>query len=152
MRRDKHRPVTTNPATIQETSQKFDTRTRTGTESTDEVSMGNHDTVKELGSLVQQAQLRAGVKSNRGSGNCFRITTHGCSLLTDGTPTTLARSQNTNSTAGCEEKMAFQITPGDTVHSAISTADVGDHPFSRARDWNPAAARFLRPQDLVTSA
>ena len=39
----------------------FDTRTRTGTERTDEVSMGNHDTVKELGSLVQQAQLRAGI-------------------------------------------------------------------------------------------
>ena len=32
--------------------------------------MGNHDTVEELGSLVQQAQQRAGAKSNRGSGNC----------------------------------------------------------------------------------
>ena len=29
----------------------------------------NHDTVKELGSLVQQAQLRSCVKSNRGTGN-----------------------------------------------------------------------------------
>ena len=55
---------------------KFDTRTRTGTERTDEVSMGNHDTVKELGSLVQQAQLRAGVKFNRGSGNCAESRTH----------------------------------------------------------------------------
>ena len=54
----------------------FDTRTRTGTERTDEVSTGNHDTVKELGSLVQQAQLRAGVKSNRGSGNCAESRTH----------------------------------------------------------------------------
>ena len=36
----------------------------------DEVSMGNHDTVEELGSLVQQAQQRAGAKSKRGSGNC----------------------------------------------------------------------------------
>ena len=31
--------------------------------------MGNHDTVEELGSLVQQAQQRAGTKSKRGSGN-----------------------------------------------------------------------------------
>ena len=58
-------------------SQQLDTRTRTGTERTffswqrpDEVSMGNHDTVEELGSLVQQAQQKAGTKSKRGSGNC----------------------------------------------------------------------------------
>ena len=31
---------------------------------------GNHDTVEELGSLVQQAQQKAGTKSKRGSGNC----------------------------------------------------------------------------------
>ena len=31
--------------------------------------LGNHDTVKELGSLVQQAQQRAGTKSKRGTGN-----------------------------------------------------------------------------------
>ena len=34
------------------------------------LTLGNHDTVKELGSLVQQAQIRACVMSNRGSGNC----------------------------------------------------------------------------------
>ena len=32
--------------------------------------LGNHDTVEELGSLVQQAQQKAGNKSKRGSGNC----------------------------------------------------------------------------------
>ena len=32
--------------------------------------LGNHDTVEELGSLVQQAQQTAGNKSKRGSGNC----------------------------------------------------------------------------------
>ena len=32
--------------------------------------LGNHDTVEELGSLVQQAQQKAGTKSKRGSGNC----------------------------------------------------------------------------------
>ena len=38
----------------------------------DEYQLGNqanHDTVEELGSLVQQAQQRAGTKSKRGSGN-----------------------------------------------------------------------------------
>ena len=32
--------------------------------------LGNHDTVEELGSLVQQAQQKAGTESKRGSGNC----------------------------------------------------------------------------------
>ena len=32
--------------------------------------LGYHDTVEELGSLVQQAQLRAGAKTKRGSSNC----------------------------------------------------------------------------------
>ena len=32
--------------------------------------LGNHDTVEELGSLVQQAQQKAGTESKRVSGNC----------------------------------------------------------------------------------
>ena len=84
-------PRTGTPSTVRHITQavfffffkkkKFDTRTRTGKmepfphDKTDEVSMGNHDTVKELGSLVQQAQLRASVKSNRGSGNCAETRT-----------------------------------------------------------------------------
>ena len=60
-----------------ERKRKFDTRTRTGTERTFshdrdlmKYPLGNHDTVEELGSLVQQAQQKAGTKSKRGSGNC----------------------------------------------------------------------------------
>ena len=67
VRRDKHRPVTTNPATIPETSQKFDTRTRTGTERPNfhhdreqmKYLLGNHDTVEELGSLVPRSTARS---------------------------------------------------------------------------------------------
>ena len=83
---------------------RFDTRTRTGTERTDEVSMGNHDTVKELSSLVQQAQLRAGVKSNRGSGNCAESRTHSFmsameKFLRDN-PSTILHSEGTLSNQG----------------------------------------------------
>ena len=59
-------PVTTNPATIPETFQKFDTRTRTGTERTFshdrdlmKYQLGNHDTVEELGSLVPRSTARS---------------------------------------------------------------------------------------------
>ena len=50
---------------------------------TDEVSMENHDSVKELDSLVQQAQLWAVVKSNRGSGNCAESRTHSSSSASE---------------------------------------------------------------------
>ena len=50
--------------------EEFDTRTHWHRENILMYPLGNHDTVKELGSLVQQAQLRACVMSNRGSGNC----------------------------------------------------------------------------------
>ena len=82
----------------------FDTRTRTGTERTDEVSMGNYDTVKELGSLVQQAQLRAGVKSNRGSGNCAESRTHSFTSAVEKflrhRPSTILHSEGTLSNHG----------------------------------------------------
>ena len=66
--------------------------------------LGNHDTVEDLGSLVQQAQLRAGVKSNRGSGNCAESRTQlfSCAvekLLRD-KPSTMLHSDGTRSNQG----------------------------------------------------
>ena len=61
--------------------------------------LGNHDTVKELGSLVQQAQLRAGVKSNRGSGNCAESRTQlfACAVekFLQDKPSTMLHSEGT---------------------------------------------------------
>ena len=113
----------------------FDTRTRTGMERTDEVSMGNHDTVKELGSLVQQAQLRAGVKSNRGSGNCAESRTHS---FTSAVEKFLRDKPSTN----CTQRAPFQTTasnPGQDFAPRRS-------PRQRSRSCSSSNQRQGRPK------
>ena len=101
----------------------FDTRTRTGTERTDEVSMGNHDTVKELGSLVQRAQLRAGVKSNRGSGNCADSRTH--------------------SFTSAMEKQFLRHNPSTIVHSEGTLQTTASNPDKEQPETRQAKAPSL---------
>ena len=66
--------------------------------------LGNHDTVEGLGSLVQQAQQKAGTKSKRGSGNCaesrIQLFANAVTKFFRDRPSTMLHSEGTLSNHG----------------------------------------------------
>ena len=70
--------------------------------------LGYHDTVEELGSFVQQAQLRAGAKTNRGSGTCAESRTQLLSCAVEkflrDKPSTMLHSDGTRSNHGQQRR------------------------------------------------
>ena len=87
--------------------------------------MGNHDTVKELDSLVQQAQLRADVKSNRGSRNCAESRNHSFTSASEkflqDKPSAIMHSEGTLPNHGQQPRteIAPRCSPQQRLRSSI---------------------------------